>query len=193
MKRVTILAILVLAAGCSQHPQSIAPQRTGSVQDASQALAAIAGYEFGQSRKPLLAVEAMVTDALPFPSDAKELAGQLTALLGSGCTRDAKIFVCRQLALIAGPDNVPGIAALLADPNTVDMARYALEPIAGPEADKALLDALPKVAGAAKAGIINSLGERRVQKAAGPLGPLAADKNPVIAEAAMAALVKIGR
>lgn len=193
MKRLTIVLTLALVAGCSQNPQPIAPQRSTAVQNTPEALEAIARYEFGQSRKPLIAVEAMVTDALASPKKARTLAGELAALLGSQCTRDGKIFVCRQLALIATAENVPAIAALLADPKTVDMARYALEPIEGPEVDQALLDALPHASGQAKAGIINSLGERRVLRAAGPLGPLATDPNPVIADAALAALVKIGR
>ncbi len=53
------------------------------------------------------------------------------------------------------------LAAVLADKDNSHMARYALERIQASEVAAALRDALPKVAGALKIGVIGSLGARR--------------------------------
>jgi HEAT repeat protein len=60
------------------------------------------------------------------------------------------------------------------------------------EAGAALRDALPRVAGDLKVGVINSLGERREREAVGLLVPLAQDSNVQVAASAAVALGKIG-
>lgn len=157
----------------------------------SPALLAASQYEFGQSREVLTAVQDKVTAALKSPRKKRALAAGLTALLDAGATPDAKQFACRQLALIASAENVPDIAALLEDDATADMARYALEPIPAPEVDEALIGALAKASDAVKVGIVNSLGQRKCRGAIGALATLASNGNPVIAEAAVAALGSI--
>ena len=151
----------------------------------------IVTYEFGQSREPLTVVADHVREALASPEQRKAVAAQLTALLGADATRDCKQFICRQLAVAGGPDNVPAIAALLESEETADMARYALEPIPGPAAAQALIDALAKTGGKVKVGIINSLGARKCPKSVAALAPLATDADAVVAEVAIAALGKI--
>jgi len=155
-------------------------------------LRAIMTYKYGQSREPLTVVEDMVKVSLQFPAQQKRLAAQLAALLGSQATPDCKLFVCRQLALIGGPENVPAIAPLLLNPKTNDMARYALEPIPGKQADKALLNALGKTSGASKVGILNVLGQRKCEAAVGDVAKLTTDSDPEVAEAAINTLAVIG-
>ncbi|MHC4665603.1 MAG: HEAT repeat domain-containing protein, partial [Planctomycetota bacterium] len=72
------------------------------------------------------------------------------------------------------------------------MARYALERIPDPAADKALRGALGKTSGKVKVGIINSLGERGDRKAVKQLTRLLTDPDKEAAEAAFSALGKIG-
>jgi HEAT repeat protein len=72
------------------------------------------------------------------------------------------------------------------------MARFALERIAGPASLAALRDALPKVKGALKAGVIESLGARRDGACVDVLTGLADNGDQTIAFAAINTLGKIG-
>lgn len=161
-------------------------------QTADQAVAAIKSYRFGDSVAPLNGIESAVRGSLGNPDARKAMAGALTALLASDATKDAKLFACRQLALCGLPENVPGIAPLLRNIETSNMARIAIERIPGAEADEALLDALKKADDASKVGIVNSLGARRAASAVPALAKLVRAKDPVLAEAAAAALGHIG-
>ncbi len=88
-------------------------------------------------------------------------------MLKTGVSRDAKDFVCRKLMMIGTAASVPALAALLPEKDLSHMARYALERIPAPEAAQALRDALPKLSGPLKVGVIGSLGRaaRRGQRA----------------------------
>jgi HEAT repeat protein len=68
------------------------------------------------------------------------------------------------------------------------MARFALERIPGDEADKALRDALAKVNGDQKIGVITSLGARRDDANVGSLSALLGESDGKVAAAAAHAL-----
>ncbi|MFZ2052900.1 MAG: HEAT repeat domain-containing protein [Candidatus Aminicenantales bacterium] len=104
----------------------------------------------------------------------------------------AKLAVCRQLRLIGSEKSVPTLEKLLLQDETSDMARYALEKIAGPAADKALLGALNTALDETKLGIISSLGERKTQEAIKTLASLLDDRDAAIASASAVSLGKIG-
>lgn len=155
-------------------------------------IAAIKTYKFGDSTAGLNGVQSQVTGSLGNPEARKAIAASLAGLLASDATRDAKIFACRQLAMCGGAENVPALAALLTAISTSDMARIALERIPGAEADAALIDALGKADDKSKIGIVNSLGVRKAASAVPAIVPLLKSKDPVLAEAAAAALGHIG-
>ena len=66
---------------------------------------------------------------------------------------------------VATKEAVPTLAALLGDEKLSHMARYALEAIPDPSVDDALRDALGKLQGRPRLGVIGSLGVRRDAKA----------------------------
>jgi hypothetical protein len=70
------------------------------------------------------------------------------------------MFVCRMLALIGTATCVPALAPLLHDARTVDAARYALDAISDPAVDEVYRQALEKLGGAARAGLIGSIALR---------------------------------
>ena len=72
------------------------------------------------------------------------------------------------------------------------MARYALQSIPGPAVDQTLRAALSEATGKAKAGIIDTLGEREDSESIDALGGLINDPDATVATAAAAALGKIG-
>ncbi len=156
------------------------------------ALKSAASYEFGQGREALSVVSDAVRDSQGSPEARKDLETKLLAILKGQATLQGKQFVCHQLSLIGTDASVPVLAGMLTVKDTSDMARYALERIPGEAADKALLGALGKAAEGLKVGIVNSLGVRKCAAAVGAIAPLVTDKDAKLAEAAMAALGKIG-
>lgn len=164
----------------------------GQTQTAEAAIANTKTWEFGQSRIPLTTVEMLVVSVAQDAAQANAVAKLLANLLSSDATFDAKQFACRQLAIIGGPENVPAIAPLLNDPKTADIARYALEPIQGEAADRAFIHALQTAPAETHLGIINSLGQRRSERAVPVLAGLAGGREDSKANAAIAALGRIG-
>jgi len=122
------------------------------------------------------------------PGDAERLKGVLAS---------EKPWRQKEAAVVAlrgkgGAELVPVLAPLLADAKLSHAARHVLEPMPAPAAGEALLGALDATSGAVRAGIIDSLGDRRETKATGALARLLADPDPMIASGAATALGKIG-
>ncbi len=154
-------------------------------------LAKITNYKYGQSREPL----SELTDLIRYASDSGELLKRyeihLAGFLLSNATIDAKQYVCRELGIIGTEKSIPILAVMAADPDTSDMARYALERIPGTAVDDALRMALAKATGKTKTGIINTLGMRRDAKSVSALSKLVYDSETTVAVAAVAALGRI--
>lgn len=183
--RTTTCLVLMLSCGL------LAPGAV-SAQIPADLLQKMRGYEFGQSRATLLAVEGMVRESLADAAKKKAVAAQLATLLGEDVSLSCKDFACRQLVIVGGVEQVPAVAALLNDLKTADMARYALEALPGPDADKALAAALKTTSGSTKIGIINSLGNRRAAAETASLTDIARTGAAAEALAALAALGRIG-
>ncbi|MCH7520571.1 MAG: ThuA domain-containing protein [Candidatus Marinimicrobia bacterium] len=167
------------------------PAETAPSVSLEDVMSRLATYDYGDSRLALTDLTEVVRTAYgSFPALAL-IERRLLAFLGSGATLAAKQFVCRRLSLIGTEAAVPTLAAMLTDPSTSDMARYALERIPGDAVDAALLEALPKAVGNEKAGIINTLGQRRDGASVALLTGFILDSNPMIAASAVAALGNI--
>ena len=149
-------------------------------------------YRFGEHREVLTRIEDIVYDSLGSAWDREEVADGLARVLRTEASFECKQFLCRQLALIGSPRQVPILAGLLGDERMSDMARYALAPIRGGASDRAFLDGLERTQGKTRIGIINSLGERRTEKAIEPLATLLKQSDKETATACAAALVRIG-
>jgi HEAT repeat protein len=156
------------------------------------AFEALTKYDWGTDREPLAPIEAAVAAAHGNADVRKNLEVRLIAALKSDISRDAKDYACRKLAIVGTPASVPTLAGLLADENHSHMARFALERIPAPEAAQALRDALSKVGGNVKIGVISSIGARRDGVAVPALGRLLKDSDASVARAAATALGDIG-
>jgi HEAT repeat protein len=135
----------------------------------------------------VLAAVVLAAAAPAFAQEAKYL-----AVLRSGATLQDKCTACRQLARVATKEAVPVLASLLGDEKLSHMARYALETIRDPSVDEALRDALGKVRGRPRLGVIGSLGARRDPKAVDALAGLLKGADAAAAQAAARALGNIG-
>ncbi len=150
------------------------------------ALAQIARYNYDQGRQALLDLESRMR-ALP----AGDVEKRFLEFLRSDATLAGKDQVCRQLSLIGGAASAPVLASMLSSPDTVEMARYALERIPAPEAAAALRGALESAPAKARPGIANTLGVKRDAEAVPALSRAASSTDAVLAEAAMSALGRI--
>ena len=158
-----------------------------------EAFKQLAAYKFGQSRVALTVISDHVRDSAKAPADRRKLAAKLAGMVGSAAvTTDAKRFICRKLSLIGEKTEVPALAKLLTDKDLADMGRYALERMPCPEAVAAMRAALGQTTGRTRIGLINSLGERRDAACADELVTILSGADADLAEAAAAALGKIG-
>jgi len=148
-------------------------------------------YEWAQPRTPLATIEQEARDAATPAARAAIETKLLKALADPGATYECKQFVCRMLRRMGSPACVPALAKLLADEKLSHMARFALQDLPGDEAGAALRDAMDKLSGKLRVGVITSLGERRDAKAVPALAKLASGADVELAHAAIGALGRI--
>jgi HEAT repeat protein len=117
---------------------------------------------------------------------------RLLAVLASGAAAHEKAAACRELKLAGTEKSVPALAALLTDEKLSQEARIALESMPYPAAGAALREAVGKASGLARAGVIDSLGQRRDAQAVPLLAPFLTDKDPQVQAAAALASGKVG-
>jgi hypothetical protein len=79
------------------------------------------------------------------------------------------------LGLIGTAASIPTLARLLSENETADVARMALDQIDDPHVSDACRDALGKLSGAAKAGLIGSMATRNDRGALDLLRTIAQD------------------
>lgn len=157
-----------------------------------EAFETLTSYDWGDDRDALKPIDNAVVAVHGDAKATAALADRLTKVLETDAPRAAKDYACRKLSMIGSAECVPTVAKLLDDKELSHMGRYVLERIPAPEAVAAIRDALPKVDGELKIGMISSLGVRRDEKATGALKDLLTDENEQVAAAAAAALGEIG-
>jgi HEAT repeat protein len=114
------------------------------------------------------------------------------ATLQSDAPRKARADACRELAVIGGPDAVPVLVGLLANPELHHMARYALETMPDPAVSDALRAQLGKLKGRLLVGVIGSLSVRKDVQAVEPIAKLLWDADHEVVQAAARALGRLG-
>ena len=157
-----------------------------------KAFEALKTYDWGADRNVLKPIDDAVVGSHGNAAAQKDLEGKLAAVLGTEASGAAKDYACRELSLIGSAASVPALAGLLGDEKLSHMARYALERMPCAEAVKAMRDALPKVKGRIKVGVINSLGVRKDAESTAALVALLKDSDAQIAGAAASALGDLG-
>lgn len=148
--------------------------------------AALKDYDWGGDAAPFKTIDDAVVAAHGDAALRADLEQRLTTILGAGTSRAAKEYACRKLMMIGTAASVPALAALLGDADNSHMARFALARISGPEAVQALRDALGRVPGSLRIGMIESLGARADAASVPALAQLLASDPPVAAAAATA-------
>jgi len=179
---------LALAAGPAILAGTAAVAAEVDTAAVDKAFEVLKTYDWGADRNQLNPIDDAVIATGGDAAARKDLEKRLIAVLKSGVSRSAKDFVCRKLRTVGTAESVPALAALLTNKDLSHMARYALERIPAPEAAAALRDALGKVNGALKVGMIGSLGVRGDTASVPALVPLLGNADAAVAKAAAHAL-----
>lgn len=167
-------------------------QAAAAAASINQAIAALPSWEHGDDPAPLNLLASAVRDSQGNPAWRQELAHQISEVLEvPGVTPAAVDFVCRQMRQIGGEDQVSEIERVLYDPETADMARYALERMPGRKPAIALRKALRRTEGRVRQGMIASVGARRDEEAVRILRRLD-DEDDATVRAVLEALGAIG-
>jgi HEAT repeat protein len=149
--------------------------------------AALKAYDWGGDAAFFKTIDDAVVAAHSDAALRADLEQRLSAILATGESRAAKGYACRKLMMIGTAASVPALTALLGDADNSHMARFALERIPAPEAAQALRDALGRVQGSLRIGMIESLGSRG-DAASVPALKLLLVGDPAVAVAAATAL-----
>jgi HEAT repeat protein len=157
-----------------------------------EAFATLKQYDWGSEMAPLAPIEDAVAASHDQADVRRDLEERLIATVESDASRDAKDYVCRQLAIVGTVAAVPALESLLDDANYSHMARFALERMPAPEAAQALREAAAKVNNELKIGMISSLGSRRDVAAVAVLKGMLTSDDSAVARAAALALGSIG-
>lgn len=157
-----------------------------------RAFEALKKMDWGTPLGEVSAIEDAVATSHGDAALRQDLERRLIAALSSGISNDAKGYVCRKLSVLGSPAAVPALAALLSDEANAHLARQALERISAPAAAAALHEALAKLSGKLKIGVIGSLGARREAGAVPALAALLNDADATVARSAALALGAIG-
>jgi HEAT repeat protein len=151
-----------------------------------------AAWKKGDSRAAWVVVEEKVKESKGDAARRKDLARRLAAILKAEASVEAKDYALRELRVVGGADEVPTVAALLTDKALSHMARTTLQSWREiPAAADALREALGKVEGELRLGVLESLGEIRDAKAAVTIATQMEGGDAALTEAAAAALGKI--
>jgi hypothetical protein len=149
---------------------------------------ALKTYDWGDDPSVLQPIDEAVVSSHGDSAARIQLESTLAGLLGDGTTYDATDYICRKLMVIGTAASVPALTALLTDDKLSHMARYALERIPDAAAGNALRDALPKLSGVLKIGVLSSLGVRQDAASVPVAARLLGDSDGEVARAAALAL-----
>ncbi|MBE0537508.1 MAG: ThuA domain-containing protein [Phycisphaerae bacterium] len=153
-------------------------------------LTEVSAYDYGKSREALTQLSDFIR-GIEGTDHLRIVEKQLLEFLQSQATLASKQFVCSNLSIIGSELSAQVLAGMLVDPETSDMARYALERIPGEGVDVVLRDTLGRTKGVEKVGVISTLGLRGDAKSVPILAQLIADADAEVASAAVAALGQI--
>jgi len=189
-RRCELVCVLVLLACCSCA--ALRRSQAAALPEEA-AFGQIVAYKLGDKPDALNKVASVVVQSHNDPELRKAVEQRLLAALGSPkATTDCKRFVCRQLVNAGTARSVAALAKLVPDPEMSHMALYALARLKCSQAGKALRRALRTTQGKPLVGVVNALGARRDARAVRDLIGLMKHQDPVVVDAAVAALGEIG-
>ncbi len=151
-------------------------------------LKAFGTHEYGADRAPQAALSAFLT-AHRSAADRKAIEPRLIAFAQSASnTRASRQHVIRELGRVGSAASAPALIALVPDAEVGADAAMALERIADPAVDAAVLEALSAGPAAARGRLVAMLGQRRAAGAVPKIAPCLRESDADLAVTAVAAL-----
>jgi HEAT repeat protein len=183
-----VAALMILGCGLARAED----KHTVDKAALDKAFETLKTYDYGTDRNAVMPIDDAVVGAHGDAATSLELEKRLAAVLSTGDSNDAKDYALRRLRIIGTAESIPAIAPLLENKDLSHMARYALELNPAPEAGKALQEALPKVSGKLKIGMIGSLASRHDVDSVAAIAASLTDSDKAVACTAAHALGAIG-
>jgi len=185
-----VLLALITAPPIAVFGQEATPTTLTNV---PEAIHAAQTSTYGEGGPAMEYLRARILEVQLDPQARNELANALAVTLSdSASTHPYKVFVCRQLYIIGGEDQIDELAPLLYDPALAHVARYALEVIPGAEVNDILWEAIAKADGLTAAGLTASLAARGGAATVMRLSELLTHSNRDVVAAALIGLGSIG-
>ena len=158
-----------------------------------EALDQLHTYDHGQPNAALAVIEREVGRHSGQAAARSRLAERLMErLTSSDMSAASRLFLARQLALVAGEAQTPALGKLLENPENAALACLVLRSLSGPAATQTLVQGLHQARGATRIALVNLVGERGDQATVDLLGEWLANADRQLAEAAARALARIG-
>lgn len=151
----------------------------------------LAGYRLGEPREAHARIEANVRQSGPDDRGAVER-GLIDLVEAADATPEGRESACRLLAIVGSNASLPALERQSGDARLGEAARMAIEAIGTPESAETCRRRLDGTTGAARIGWINTLGNLRDRKAVAQLARLVETDHRETADAALAALGRIG-
>jgi len=148
--------------------------------------------EPGQGLQAFLPIWQAVIRSRTDEAVRQDVEERLIGLLKGEATDLAKDHVCRQLVTVGSDASIPVLAELLPNPRLSYMARFALEGIGGPMAERTLREMLGKTSGRQRVGVVISLGRLADANAVSALSALLGEEDNELREVTVIALGRIG-
>jgi len=189
MKRLVTVLCLALAPAAFSGP---AAANAPAAADIDRLVALAAKCQSGQSLEPFRQLEELARQSGSRRALREPLETGLVKLLGPDASVEARAFACKQLAVVGSNRSLAALAPLLDHEESAGLACLALTSYPPGKADRMLRNALRFSTGRARIQIINTLGDRRDPEAVAALGLVTRGADRPAAEAAIAALGKIG-
>ena len=140
--------------------------------EVDEAISTAINFTDGKPSEPLKFLEAYAVESINNPDRRNLIEIKILDALPKANSRRAEDFFCRLLRIVGTKKSIYVLEGMLDDKEASHMARYALASMNYKEAGQALHNNLNKVSEPLMAGIIDSLGDIRYQKAIPDLIPL---------------------
>ncbi|MCP5522889.1 MAG: hypothetical protein H7A46_15225 [Verrucomicrobiales bacterium] len=180
------LSSVALGLGCLIPALALGPA------DVDQAIVSARAYHIGAPGTGFREVQQIVQATHAGDPLRLNLEQQLLDLVVSEADIEARRLACRTLWIIGGEASVEPLLKRVEDPVHCDMACYALRNHPAQAVNAGLVATLPGLSGNPRIAVINLLGDRRAREAVGVLSDFTAAGDPILSEAALAALGRIG-
>lgn len=191
--RVLPPVVFAAALAASTLLSLAAAAQVEKIETLAQALNVAQTYHYGDSGAAMEFIRALVLEVQLDPAARNDLANTLAALLHDPESTDAfKLFICKQLYIIGGEDQVDELAPMLSDARYAHIARYALEVMPSPAVNSALWEAIANADGPAAAGLTASLAARGGPEAVSRLSQLLSNEHKDVVTAATIGLGRLG-